>query len=125
MNRPGVSGRPADLRPSLPKAAEELILRSLSFEPKQRFKRARDFGDLLSNALLGDDEQDESQSDLKGERERASEESVTLTMETANVLLVNIVGYSQLLMDHQNRQLAELHRLVLQLTELSPTGNRQ
>ena len=122
LQRSGVRVRPADLRPSLPKAAEELILRSLSFEPKQRFKRARDFGDLLSNALLGNDEQDESQSDLKGERERASEESVTLTLETAHVLLVNIVGYSQLLMDQQKGRLAELQRLVLDAAECRRAG---
>jgi len=114
--------RPADLRPSLPKAAEELILRSLSFEPKQRFKRAREFGDLLSNALLGDDEQNESGSDLEPARAPASEESVTLTLETAHVLILNIAGYSQLLMDQQKGCLAELQRLVLDAAECIRAG---
>ena len=122
LQRSGVRVRPADLRPSLPKAAEELILRSLSFEPKQRFKRAREFGDLLSNALLGDDEQNESGSDLEPARAPASEESVTLTLETAHVLILNIAGYSQLLMDQQKGCLAELQRLVLDAAECIRAG---
>ena len=122
LQRSGVRVRPADLRPSLPKAAEELILRSLSFEPKQRFKRARDFGDLLSNALLGDDEQDESGLDLKGAGVRASEESVTLTLETAHVLILNVVGYSQLLMDQQKTRLGELQQVVLDAPEYRRAG---
>src|SRR5437016_1634325 len=122
LQRSGVRVRPADLRPSLPKAAEELILRALSFESKQRFKRARDFGDLLSNALMGDDEQDESGSDLKGARAGSSEESVTLTLETAHVLIVNIVGYSHLLMDQQKTRLGEFQRVILDTPECARAG---
>src|SRR5437016_3203820 len=122
LQRSGVRVRPADLRPSLPKAAEELILKSLSFESKQRFKRARDFGDLLSNALLGDDEQDESGSDLRVARARASEESVTLTLETAHVLMVNIVGYSKLLMGQQKARLGEFQQVVLDTPECARAG---
>src|SRR5438105_2167948 len=122
LQRSGVRVKPADLRPSLPKAAEELILRSLSFEPKQRFKRARDFGDLLSNALLGDNEQDESGSDLKAATARTSEESVTLTLETAHVLIVNIVGYSQLLMDQQKTRVGELQQVILDAPEYRRAG---
>ncbi|PYS66813.1 MAG: hypothetical protein DMF73_20815 [Acidobacteria bacterium] len=101
LQRSGVRVRPADLRPSLPKAAEELI---------------------LSNALLGDDEQDESGSDLKGARAGASEESVTLTLETAHVLLVNIVGYSHLLMDQQKTRLGEFQRVILDTPECARAG---
>src|SRR5207302_3351290 len=59
---------------------------------------------------------------LGGERERASEESVTLTLETAHVLLVNIAGYSQLLMDQQKGRLGELQRLVLDAAECRHAG---
>lgn len=51
MQRSGVRISPADLRPSLPAAAQATILRALSFEPNNRYARARDFGDELSRAL--------------------------------------------------------------------------
>jgi len=51
MQRSGVRISPADLRPSLPAAAQATILRALSFEPNNRYARARDFGDDLARAL--------------------------------------------------------------------------
>jgi serine/threonine protein kinase len=51
MQRSGVRISPADLRPSLPAAAQATILRALSFEPNNRYARARDFGDELARAL--------------------------------------------------------------------------
>src|SRR5207244_212857 len=41
-----------DLRPSLPEQAELLILKAVSFDPKDRYASAREFGDDLSYALL-------------------------------------------------------------------------
>ena len=57
LQRSGVRVKPSDLRPGLPADAEKVILRALSFEPQNRYERARDFGDLLSSALLGDKDQ--------------------------------------------------------------------
>jgi serine/threonine protein kinase len=54
MQRAGVRVRPSDLRPSLPADAEQIILRALSFEPKDRFQNARDLGDALARALAED-----------------------------------------------------------------------
>ena len=51
MQRSGVRISPADLRPSLPVAAQATILRALSFEPNNRYASARDFGDELARAL--------------------------------------------------------------------------
>ena len=51
MQRGGVRIRPSDLRPSLSTAADQLILRAISFEPSQRPTKARDFGDELARAL--------------------------------------------------------------------------
>ena len=62
LQRSGVRIRPRDLRPSIEEAAEAMILKALSFESKDRYERARDFGDLLAGALLGDNEQTELQS---------------------------------------------------------------
>ena len=57
MQRSGVRVKPTDLRPGLSEQAEVILLKALSFDPKDRHQRARDFGDLLSSSLLGDDEQ--------------------------------------------------------------------
>jgi len=62
LQRSGVRIRPRDLRPNIEAPAEAIILKGLSFEPKDRYQRARDFGDLLAAALVGDDEQTELQS---------------------------------------------------------------
>lgn len=51
MQRAGVRVKPADLRPSLSEEAGQVILRALSFDPKQRFQNARELGDILSHAL--------------------------------------------------------------------------
>jgi serine/threonine protein kinase len=51
MQRAGVRVKPADLRPSLSEEAGQVILRALSFDPKQRFQSAREFGDILARAL--------------------------------------------------------------------------
>lgn len=48
-----VSVRPTNLRPDLPHAAEKAILKALSPDPKDRYARARDFGDALASALSG------------------------------------------------------------------------
>jgi len=51
MQRGGVRIKPSDLRPSLSTAADQLILKAMSFEPSQRPTKARDFGDKLARAL--------------------------------------------------------------------------
>jgi tRNA A-37 threonylcarbamoyl transferase component Bud32 len=51
--RAGPRARPSELRPDLPPGTEAIILRGLSFNEDQRPARAREFGDLLSQALNG------------------------------------------------------------------------
>ncbi len=52
MQQSGVRIKPADLRPSLPAAAQEIVLKALSYNPKDRYERPRQFGDALSQTLL-------------------------------------------------------------------------
>ncbi len=52
--REGVEIKPREVRPALPEAAEAAVLKALSFDEKERYTRARDFGDELSRALLGE-----------------------------------------------------------------------
>jgi serine/threonine protein kinase len=51
MQRAGLRVRPSDLRPSLPLAAEAVILKALCFAPRERYQRARDFTEALAHAL--------------------------------------------------------------------------
>src|SRR5262249_19121614 len=51
LQRGGVKIMPCDLRPSLPRAAQAVILKSLSFEPVDRFGSAKDFPEDLARAL--------------------------------------------------------------------------
>src|SRR5258708_5012870 len=54
MQRAGVRVRPSDLRPSLSEDACRIILRALSFDPKDRFQSARELGDALERSLTED-----------------------------------------------------------------------
>jgi len=54
MQRTGVRVQPQDLRPSLTAEAQSVILKALSFNPKDRHQRARDFGDELAQALTAE-----------------------------------------------------------------------
>ena len=54
MQREGVRVKPADLRPSLPDAADVLILQALSFEQEERPQSAKDFGEELARALMNE-----------------------------------------------------------------------
>ena len=49
----GVRVRPQDLRPALSEEAEAVILKSLSFDPQDRYQDAREFGRELAEALTG------------------------------------------------------------------------
>lgn len=113
MQRSGVRVKPSDLRPNLTEAAERIILKALSFDPKNRYARARDFGDLLAAALAGDDEQTKLQTPAQAITVR--EEGVAL--ETAHVLFMDIVGYSKLLIDQQKEALRQLQQIVLATRE--------
>jgi serine/threonine protein kinase len=54
MQRGGVRVKPSDLRPSISEEACQVILRALSFDPKQRFQNARELGDTLARTLSED-----------------------------------------------------------------------
>ncbi len=48
----GLKVLPRSLRPDLPEAAQEIMLKALSPDPRDRPQRARDFGDALAGALV-------------------------------------------------------------------------
>jgi serine/threonine protein kinase len=49
----GVRVRPQDLRPAISAEAEAVILKALSFDPRDRYQDAREFGRALAEALTG------------------------------------------------------------------------
>jgi serine/threonine protein kinase len=63
MQQTGVRIKPADLRPSLPLKAQEVILRALSYNPSDRFNSPRDFSDQLTRELSQEVEHIESPSE--------------------------------------------------------------
>lgn len=127
MQRAGVRVKPRDLREHLPEAAQNLILHALVFNPNGRFQRAQDFGDGLAAALTGGRE--DSYSTVQGrasstpyiaslldtvraEQPPEANTSSETTLDTAHVLFMDIVGYSNLLIDGQTERLEELQELV-------------
>ena len=108
LQRSGVRIKPSDLRPSLNAAAEAIILKALSFEPHNRYERARDFGNLLADALLGESEQAQLQPSSSGANATDGE----LSLETAHVLFMDIVGYSKLRIDQQKESISKLQEIV-------------
>ena len=101
MQRAGVRIKPRDLRPNLSPAAEAILLKALSFNPNERYEKAREFGDALSTALLGE-------IDDSSEVTRVQEP----TLETAHVLFTDIVGYTKLLIDQQTGCIRKLQEIV-------------
>ncbi len=111
LQRSGPSEKPSALRAGVSKEAEEILFKALSFNPEDRYQRARDFGDLLSSALLEDDEQTKIATRIV-KKVDTSTIPETPSLETAHVLFVDIVGYSRLLIDDQKQQLIKLQQLV-------------
>lgn len=112
MQRSGVRIKPVDLRPGLPQHSESIILKALSFDAKDRYQRARDFGDLLSSALLGDDEQTVLAGQSTPAKPGESAGGTAAVPETAHVLFMNIAGYSKMLIDEQTACLQKLQSIV-------------
>jgi len=110
LQRSGVRVKPTDLRPALPKVVNDVILKALSFDPKNRYQSAREFGEKLAAALLA-----ENRTELNEQTEAPDDQS----METAHVLFMDIVGYSKLLIEEQTRQLQKLQKIVLTSNECS------
>jgi class 3 adenylate cyclase len=135
MQRAGVRVKPADLRPSLPEEAQEIILKALSFDPRDRFQRAQEFGERLARALNAEyDASELTTRDMLEEKAREASKNRPLAqtvpaqakvelslappkidqakLETAHVLFMDIVGYSKLLIDEQTARLQELQDTV-------------
>jgi class 3 adenylate cyclase len=120
--RTGVRLKLEDLRPNLPAAAATVIMKALAFDPGQRFQRARDFGDQLTAALTGSEGEGtrlklQSSDTVVSEAGQQTIDQVP-KLETAHVLLMDLVGYSTLLIDHQSQRLQQLQEIVRNTEEI-------
>jgi serine/threonine protein kinase len=55
MQRAGVGTLPRLLRPELPEAAQDVILKALSYDPAARYAHAHEMGEAFLRAVLGDE----------------------------------------------------------------------
>ena len=103
----GVKVKPQDLRPSLPKAAQECILKALSRDPEGRYTRARDFGEALARALA-------PEAIVAPLPEGHGGETTTIKqkLEIAHVLYMDLVESTTLPMDQQTKNVKLLQRVV-------------
>jgi serine/threonine protein kinase len=95
-----------DLRSDLPEAAENAIVRALSFDPAARHARTKDFGEDLAQALL--DRKEANQEDKRGSRQSSDE----MKPEPAHVLFMDIVEYSKRPMSQQRQIVNHLQDIV-------------
>lgn len=56
LQEEGVKAMPKGLRPDLPAGAQEVLMRALAFNPAERYRNIKTFGDEFARALLKPDE---------------------------------------------------------------------
>ena len=105
----GLTSTPRSLRPELPVAAEDCILRALAFRTEDRYLKASDFGNEIVGALLA--------KRLEGQGMPAG---AGTGLRMAAVLLVDIVGYSRHLIGRQTELVSYMQESVRQ----TPTFQR-
>lgn len=130
MQRAGVSVMPKALRPELPGAVQDVILKALSYDPAARYRHAHDMGESFTRAALEEDGEptlplnestllvdertmpvDESTSQMDENISTAA--NVEPVPEVGHVLFMDLVGFSRLPMSEQERLLSKLRQIVL------------
>lgn len=118
QQKEGLKQKPADLRPELPPAAENAILKALSYDPGGRYAQAQEFGEELSKAI-----QENASSAPPLTRARSAvhtgqkEHAMAMQLELASVLFMDIVAYSVQPIDRQINELEELQQIVRSTAE--------
>jgi serine/threonine protein kinase len=107
MQRAGVSALPKALRPELSPEAQAVILRALAYDPTGRYQDAHEMGEEFMHAILNGDGQSPPSDEIS-----TVEQPRTLVPETAHVLFMDLVGYTQQTMDEQVKRLHKLLGVV-------------
>ncbi|HWP43708.1 MAG TPA: protein kinase, partial [Blastocatellia bacterium] len=131
----GLRVKPSALRPDLPPAAEEIILRALSFEERDRPAKAKDLGDGLALALTAPlkgpfPEPSELAPPPDGPARSGTEpigshSSSPAQVEMAHVLSLEMMEFSRLKTQQQLHLVRELQRIVRDTEEFRSATRRK
>jgi serine/threonine protein kinase/tetratricopeptide (TPR) repeat protein len=102
---------PREVNPQIPASLEAIICKALEKEPYRRYGSAREMCGELERLAGGN-------ASAEPEPDRL-EHSQAPPMEIAHVLFTDIVGYSKLPMDEQQRLLRRLQKLVRETSEFA------
>lgn len=116
MQRSNLKFNPKDLRPDLPESAQRAIVKALSFDPNDRYSRARDFGDALAAALTAEPDEEP----VEGRRAGAATDQRPAP-ETAHVLIIEIAGHSDMLTEQQNSATKHLQEFTRTASQFQRT----
>lgn len=108
MSPAGVSTGLRQLRPSVPEAAETIILKALSYQPENRPASPRSFAEQLCHALRPGTESNAVP---------AGRSDTEQKMEMAYILFMDIVAYSKLSTDMQLPRIQQLQEIVRTTSE--------
>lgn len=111
MQRAGVSAAPKELRPELPAAAQEVILKALNYDPALRYPHAHDMGEAFLHAILQTGE-----TTLPIDK-RPPSDPPPRTPEDGHVLFMDLVGFTLLPMSEQVNLFNKLSEVVRRTTE--------
>jgi serine/threonine protein kinase len=106
MQRAGVTTMPKALRPELPIAAQEVILKALNYNPAGRYRHAPDMGEEFLRTIM------ETQELTSISETTVFAQTSPQTPVDGHVLFMDLVGFSKLPMDEQDRLLDKLHEIV-------------
>ncbi|MDQ6760946.1 MAG: protein kinase, partial [Acidobacteriota bacterium] len=110
----GLEKRPRDFRPEIPATAEAAIVKALSFEPEQRYQRAKEFVNELDAGLLPGELAPTVPMSKTADIASADGKSDAII---AHVLFMDIVGCSKLTIDEQRQVVSRLDQMVRDSTE--------
>jgi class 3 adenylate cyclase/tRNA A-37 threonylcarbamoyl transferase component Bud32 len=108
MKADGLKVKPRDLRPDLPIAAQNVILKALAFEASHRYSSAHEMGDQLAEAL----ESGEPRAAAPATEGTRATVPPPDRLEIAHVLFLDLVGFSTLAMEEQRTLLDALQSMV-------------
>ena len=104
----GLGVKPRQIRSDIPEAAENTIVRAVSYLPGERQARPRDFGEEIARALGAE----ASISAPVPAVPALPASSSSQGLETAYVLFMDLVSYSMLHMDLQSQRIQKLGEIV-------------